>query len=191
MKIRESFGKNLKDELVNQYGRSGNLSGGSHEGRESLSKILNKIDEEDDCEDCDGETKEMTSSGSAGGYSAPLFSVKKKDISNGKKVEAKEMTSSSSSGMYDAPGFEDVNMRGNHPKGSGKTHKKTLIPGGKFVEVKSKCKKFPYCNQGDINALNIHNENHIRKVLKNLSEKYQLTENEIKTILVHELKKMK
>ena len=190
MKIRENFGSDLKDELVSQFSKAGNLSGSNHQGRESLSKIINTIGE-DDCEECDGETKETTSAGSAGGYSAPLFSVTKKDIQNVKKVEAKEMTSSSSSGMYDAPGFEDVNMRGNHPKGSGKTHKKTLIPGGKFVEVKSKCKKFPYCNQGDINALNIHNENTIKKVLKNLSEKYQLTENEIKSILVYELKKMK
>lgn len=190
MKIKENFGNSLKDELVTQYGKSGNLSGSNHQGRESLSNIIDKLDE-DDCEECDGETKEMTSAGSAGGYSSPLFSVNKKDILNVKKVEAKEMTSSSSSGQYDAPGFEDVNMKGNHPKGSGKTHKKTLMPGGKFVEVKAKCKKFPYCNQGDINALNIHNENTIRKVLKNLSEKYQLTENEIKSILVYELKKMK
>ena len=187
MKIKETFGKQLEDELTNQYSKMGNLSGTNHAGRESLSNIINKLDE-DECDECDGETKETTSAGSAGGYSAPLFSIAKKDI---EKVEAKEMTSSSSSGQYDAQGFEDVNMRGNHPKGSGKTHKKTLIPGGKFVEVKSKCKKFPYCNQGDINALNIHNENQIRKVLKNLSEKYQLTENEIKSILVYELKKMK
>lgn len=128
------------------------------------------------------ESNEGMGAASAGGYSGPaLFS----------KVEAKEATSSSSMGAYDAPGFEDVKMRGNHHRGSGRSYKKTQIPGGKFVEVKSKCKKFPYCNQGDINALNITKENEIKKVLKNLSEKYQLTENEIKTILVYELKKMK
>jgi hypothetical protein len=190
MKIREDFGSDLKDELSKQYSAAGNLSGPSHDGRMSLNSILKNI-EEDECDECEGETTEMTSSGSAGGYSAPLFSVSKKDLVNTKKVEAKEMTSSSSSGQYDAPGFEDVNMKGNHPKGSGRSFKKAQIPGGSFVEVKSKCKKFPYCNQGDINALNITKENEIKKVLKNLSEKYQLTENEIKTILVYELKKMK
>jgi hypothetical protein len=28
-------------------------------------------------------------------------------------------------------------------------------PGAKFVKVKEKCKKFPYCNQGDMNALEL------------------------------------
>jgi len=28
-------------------------------------------------------------------------------------------------------------------------------PQGKIVTIKKKCTKFPYCNQGDINALNI------------------------------------
>jgi hypothetical protein len=37
----------------------------------------------------------------------------------------------------------------------GVTHEKTMIPNGEFVEVKAKCKKFPYCNQGDINALKL------------------------------------
>jgi hypothetical protein len=55
-----------------------------------------------------------------------------------KKIETKEATSSSSVGIYDAPGFEDVQMRGNNPKGLGKTHKKTLLPGGKFVSENTK-----------------------------------------------------
>jgi hypothetical protein len=38
-------------------------------------------------------------------------------------------------------------MKGNHPKGKGKTFRKPAIKGGKFVKVKERCKTFPYCNQ--------------------------------------------
>ncbi len=190
MKIRENFGEDLKSELTKQYASSGNLSGSNFEGRNSLSNIIRNI-EEDDCEECDGETKETTGAVSAGGDINPLFSMTKKEMDEIVKMETNEVTSTSSNATYDARGFEDVNMKGNHPKGSGKTHKKTLLPGGKFVEVNSKCKKFPYCNQGDINALNIHNESDLTKIIKNLSDKFQLTESEIRTIISYELKKLK
>jgi hypothetical protein len=36
-------------------------------------------------------------------------------------------------------------------------NQKPYWPGGSFVTVKKKCQKFPYCNQGDINALNLSN----------------------------------
>jgi hypothetical protein len=206
-----------------------------------------------------------------------------------KKIETKEVTSSSSVGMYDAPGFEDVQMRGNHPKGSGKTHKKTLlpggkfvsentkkdmndmtedeiynlrdseylklidviesvnkltqvktminfwelfqkkfdgyiskklkekienkikdkqkelnrgkeevkenvknrkqIPGGKFVKVKEKCKKFPYCNQGDIKALKIFENEKLKEVISKISKEKQISENLIKKILISKINK--
>jgi hypothetical protein len=92
--------------------------------------------------------------------------------------------------MYDAPGFEDVNMKGNNPKGSGKTFKKTLIPGGSFVEVKSKCKKFPYCNQGDINALNIFGNKKLKEAISNVSKKMNVSESVIKEIIIREYEKM-
>jgi hypothetical protein len=190
MKIRENFGDNLKNELTTQYSNLGNLSSSNFEGRKSLNSLIGSI-EEDECEDCKEENKESMGASSAGGYSAPLFSMTKKEMDEIVKMETKEATSTSSNATYDAPGFEDVNMRGNHPKGSGKTHKKTLLPGGKFVEVKDKCKKSPYCNQGDINALNIHNESDLTKIIKNLSDKFQLTESEVRSIISYELKKMK
>ncbi len=133
------------------------------------------------------ETKEVTGSGSAGGYSTPLFSGEEPDI---KKVEATEATSSSSVGMYDAPGFEDVNMRGNNPKGSGRSYKETQIPGGSFVEVKSKCKKFPYCNQGDINALKIFKNKKLNEAIINVSKNMNISERVIREIIVLEYKKI-
>ena len=121
-------------------------------------------------------------------------SIKKKNIKESDdvtKVEAKEATGSSSSGMYDAPGFEDVKMKGNHKRGSGKSYKKTQIPGGKFVEVKAKCKKFPYCNQGDIKALKIFENEKLQEAIKNVSKKMNISESVIKNIIAYEYENLK
>ena len=150
------------------------------------------------------ENKEAAGAGSAGGFEAPLFSEPKKldsmfkseqpktKVKGGfvddksKKVEASEATGASSAGAYDAPGFEDVKMKGNHERGSGKSYKKTQIPGGKFVQVKKKCKKFPYCNQGDIKALNIFENETLNKVIKEVSKKYNISEQVVKNIIEYE-----
>jgi len=125
------------------------------------------------------ESNEGMGAGSAGGYSAPLFS----------KVEAKEATSSSSVGAYDAPGFEDVKMRGNHKKGSGRSYKKTQIPGGKFVEVKSKCKKFPYCNQG-IGAIKLYGGKKLNEAILRVSEKMNISEDTVREIIAYEYRNL-
>jgi hypothetical protein len=77
-------------------------------------------------------------------------------------------------------------MKGSTPKGKGRSWRKTQLPGGKFVQVKKKCKRFPYCNQGDIKALNIWNESNVERVIENMSKKYGLTENQIKEIISKE-----
>ena len=139
--------------------------------------------------DCDkSETKEGMGAASAGGYSTKLFGESDGEIT---KTETKEATSSSSSGMYDAPGFEDVKMKGNHKRGSGKSYKKTQIPGGKFVEVKAKCKKFPYCNQGDIKALKIFENEKLLEAIKNVSKKMNISESVIKNIIAYEYENLK
>jgi len=105
-----------------------------------------------------------------------------------KKIETKEATSSSSVGVYDAPGFEDVKMRGNNPRGRGRSFKKTQLPGGKFVQVKKKCKRFPYCNQGDIKALNIFENETLKSTIENMSKKYGLSEDVIKEFILKEIR---
>jgi hypothetical protein len=138
------------------------------------------------------ESNEATGSGSAGGFLGPVgFNpdsdfVKKSFKETPKKVEATEATGASSAGAYDAPGFEDVNMKGNHERGSGRSYKKTQIPGGKFVQVKKKCKKFPYCNQGDIKALNIFENKTLDRVIKEVSKKYNISEQVVKNIIEYE-----
>jgi hypothetical protein len=107
-----------------------------------------------------------------------------------KKIEATEMTTTASVGPYDANSFQDKNMKGNTTKGQGRSWKKAQIPGGQFVSVKKECKTFPYCNQGDIKALNITSKpkkNTMNEAIKNVSLKTGLTEEEIKNILINYL----
>ena len=96
------------------------------------------------------------------------------------KVEATEATSTSSAGQYLTPAFVAKNSK------NWRGGKKPLYPGGKFVKIKDKCKKFPYCNQGDIKALKLFENEVIKKSIKSLSKKYGVNENVIKSILVHE-----
>jgi hypothetical protein len=134
-----------------------------------------------------GETDESTGSGSAGGFSQPLFSTTKQEVEEITKVEATEATGSASSGSYSTPAAWAKSTKKKDWRGKSKTQ----IPGGKFVQVKKKCKKFPYCNQGDMGALTLSNESISDKVLKTLSEKYNLSENVIRTILSNHLNKNK
>lgn len=127
------------------------------------------------------ETDEATSSGAAGQYSQPLFSEpKEKKI---KKVETKEATGSSSAGQYSTPKMWAKTMNKKDWRGASKTQ----IPGGKFVQVKKKCKKFPYCNQGDIKALNIFENETLKRVIENVSKKYQVEDYVIKNIIAYEI----
>jgi len=186
----------IKDKF-NEYS-SGKLPGiegakASNELNRALSST--EMTESEFCDSCEkpksecdcetSETKESMGAVSAGGYSVPLFS--EGEVT---KVETKEATGSSSAGMYDAPGFEDVKMKGNHKRGSGRSYKRTQIPGGKFVEVKAKCKKFPYCNQG-IGALKIFENEKLQEAIKNVSKKMNISESVIKNIIAYEYENLK
>jgi hypothetical protein len=145
------------------------------------------------------ENKESTGSGSAGGYSGPLFSATKKEMNEEycdscdrvkskcvcgetKKVEATEATGSGSSGSYETT---SAWAKSTNKKDWG-GRKKTQIPGGKFVQVKKKCQKFPYCNQGDIKALKIFENEKVKKAIQNISQRHNISENVIKTIIAYE-----
>ena len=132
-------------------------------------------------EENDEETTEATGSGSSGAYSAPLFSGEEP-----KKVEAKEATTSGSVGSYITPAAWAKSTK----KKDWGTKRKTQIPGGAFVSVKEKCKKFPYCNQGDINALNIYKNESVKEAIKNVSNKLNISESTIKAILEYEFEKL-
>jgi hypothetical protein len=124
------------------------------------------------------ENKEATGTGAAGGYQ-PLFTTTKGQLS---KTEAKEATGSASSGQYSQSSIWANSTNKKDWRGASKTQ----IPGGKFVQVKKKCKTFPYCNQGDINSLKIFENKQFKKAVTNLSKKYNLSENVVKNIIVYE-----
>jgi hypothetical protein len=155
-----------------------------------------------------GENTEATGSGSAGGYSMPLFSTTKGDIVKNVKTvreqlesgvdgdiaetegdtfkqETKEATSSSSSGQYNQPSIWAKSMSKKDFRG----YSKAQIPGGKFVQVKKKCTKFPYCNQGDIKALKIFENESVQNAIESVSGKYGMDKNYISEIVFQQIRK--
>ncbi len=143
---------------------------------EDLKKFLNSILEKRFSKK---ETKETTGAVSAGGYEAPLFS------NETKKIEATEATSTASSGQYTTNKVWAKSLSKKDWRGKSRTQ----IPGGKFVQVKKKCKRFPYCNQGDIKALNIFENETLKNTIKNISDRYGIHEDIIKDIIITEMNK--
>lgn len=58
-------------------------------------------------------------------------------------------------------------------------------PGGVFIKIKEKCKKFPYCNQGDINAIETLSES-----ITKLSKELNIPRNEIEKLVINEINKI-
>ena len=141
------------------------------------------------------EFDEATGSGSAGGYVGPLFEEEYCDVCDKtksecscdeiKKVEATEATGSSSSGSYEGPSFLAKSQKKKDWRGAAKP----LYKGGKFVKIKKKCQKFPYCNQGDINALKLTEVDVFESIVKKLALEYKIDENLIKKLIKEDILK--
>jgi len=150
------------------------------------------------------ETTEATGSGSSGAFSGPIAfkdsdfvrksfaetpgmgkKLKEQDESID-KIEATEATGSGSVGGYSTPSMW---AKSTSKKDWGPS-RKTQYKGGSFVKVKKKCTKFPYCNQGDINALKLSKNESVKEAIKSVAQKLNLSENVIRTILEHEYEKM-
>lgn len=130
------------------------------------------------------ESKEASVSGAGVGMFSSLLSGPVSE-EEPKKVETKEASSSGGGvGGYETPKMWAKSTSKKDWRGKSKTQ----IPGGKFVQVKKKCKRFPYCNQGNTGALNFYESENIKTVIKNVSHKYGLTENEIREIISREIK---
>lgn len=99
------------------------------------------------------------------------------------KVEATEATGASSAGQYSQPAFLAPNSKNWGPS------KNTQIPGGKFVKVKEKCKRFPYCNQGDINSIEMWESKMVQDALSNVSKNTKLSQDYIKSLVESEFNK--
>jgi hypothetical protein len=140
------------------------------------------------------ETKEATTTASSGAYSQPLFSnnfIKRSNSETKKlkedvdKIESNEATTSASSGSYETPAAW---AKTTSKKDWGPS-RKPQIPGGSFVSVKKRCKKFPYCNQGDIKALKIYENKKLTESIKRIANKFNIDETTIKAILEYEFEK--
>lgn len=152
------------------------------------------------------EPKECTGADSSGSFAGSMNMISKKDLYRmanskkyGKPEEVKEITDASSSGQYDAP-------FGNGSKNPLKIHGEKSIaqsravrdknfpkwggPGSKFIKIKDKCKKFPYCNQGDINAIEMMESSEVKMVIKEMTEKYGISEDMVKTIIKKNIDKI-
>jgi len=100
-------------------------------------------------------------------------------------TETKEATTSASSGQYSQPAIWAKSLSKKDWKGA--TTK--FMPGSKRVQVKKKCKKFPYCNQGDINALKIFESEQVQKAIENVSVKYKINKEYISDLVFEEIVK--
>lgn len=102
-----------------------------------------------------------------------------------KKVETKEATTSASSGQYSQPAIWAKSMNKKDWKGASTKY----MPGAKRVQVKKKCKKFPYCNQGDIGALKIFESENVQNAIESVSSRYGYDKDYISEIVFREIKK--
>jgi hypothetical protein len=145
------------------------------------------------------ENTEATGAGGAGGFVASLSGemseeeycdsckkVKSKCIcGKPKKTETKEATGAGSSGSYEGASFLAKSQSKKDWRGAAKP----LYKGGKFVKVKKKCLKYPYCNQGDIKALKLTELNIFESLLEKLSKEYQIDKNILSKIIKEDILK--
>jgi len=152
------------------------------------------------------ETKEAMGADSSGSFE-PSFgtSIIKRKIGTipnskeyNKQEEFSEATDASSSGSFDVPLFGTTTKGRKNPLSIGgpetirksravkdKNFPKWGGPGGVFIKIKDKCKKFPYCNQGDINAIEI-----LRESIEDTSKKHGIPVKELENIVLNEIKKI-
>lgn len=115
-----------------------------------------------------------------------------------KEGEFTEATTTSSSGQYDVPfgsgGKNPLKIDGeksikNSRAVKDKNFPKWGGPNSVFIKVKDKCKKFPYCNQG-IDAIELLEMDELNESIKETSNKFGITEKEMKTLVLNEIKKI-
>jgi hypothetical protein len=206
-----NFNQKFKTALTKAFNKEVSMGYDPSDAFKSSAKAKKMIKngEEDEME-VEGEMEEATGSGSAGGYSVPLFgTIKKENVTEmtttsssgsyvysnvkegkknkkqkeGKKVEATEATTTASSGAYSGPAFLAKNKK-NWRGGT-----KPIYSGGQFVQVKKRCKTFPYCNQGDIKALKLTENRLLAEAVENVSKKTGLSQEMILNMILKEIGK--
>jgi hypothetical protein len=150
------------------------------------------------------EAKEMTGADSAGAFSAPAFGGKKTVVNKihnmNEEQELDEVTDASSSGAFDVPLFGGTKGRKNPLSIGGpdtiykgravkdKKFPKWGGPGGKFVKIKDKCKKYPYCTQGDMSALELLETEEVKSAIEETAKKYGVSTKEVSNLVLNQIK---
>lgn len=148
------------------------------------------------------EVKE-TGGDSSGSFEGPAFgsTIKRKinKIHNFPESDINEVTAGDASGAYDVPfGNQSKNpLKVNGPKSimqsravKDKNFPKWGGPGGVYVKVKEKCKKFPYCNQGNTGAIEFYEVEGLKESIQEVSKKYGIPYSEMEKVVINEIKKI-
>jgi hypothetical protein len=149
------------------------------------------------------ETKESMDASASGSFEGAFSSgpiVKRKiDKIHNFEGDLSEVTDASSSGQYDvsfSTGRSNP-LKINGPKSilnsravKDKNFPKWGGPGGVYVKVKEKCKRYPYCNQGDIKSLDFFESEELKESVKKASNKLGLPYSEVEKIVINEINKI-
>jgi hypothetical protein len=149
------------------------------------------------------ETKESMDASASGSFEGAFSSgpiVKRKiDKIHNFEGDLSEVTDASSSGQYDvsfSTGRSNP-LKINGPKSilnsravKDKNFPKWGGPGGVYVKVKEKCKRYPYCNQGDIKSLDFFESEELKESVKKVSNKLGLPYSEVEKIVINEINKI-
>lgn len=147
------------------------------------------------------ETNEMDS-GSSGSFEAPMNFLKK-DLYKPKVKEQDidEVTGGGDAGSYDVSfstsGKNPLSIGGQKTIGKRantiekiKSFPKFGGPDAKFVTINPKCKKFPYCNQGDPKAIKLSEDKEISESINEISKKYRIPTKELEQMIINEIKQI-
>lgn len=160
-----------KKEEVKETGAdsSGSFEGSAFGGDGDV--IKRKISKIPNFEPNEQELGEVTDSSSSGAFDVPAFG---KSTSGGRRDPLKIDGPDS---IYKGRAVKDKNF----PKWGG--------PDSVFVKVKEKCKKFPYCNQGNTGAIEyVSEDKEIQQIISEISKTYGLPHKQVENIVLNEIK---
>ena len=163
--------KKKEKEEVKETGAdsSGSFEGSAFGGDGDV--IKRKISKIPNFEPNEQELGEVTDSSSSGAFDVPAFG---KSTSGGRKDPLKIDGPDS---IYKGRAVKDKNF----PKWGG--------PDSVFVKVKEKCKKFPYCNQGNTGAIEyVSEDKEIQQIISEISKTYGLPRKQVENIVLNEIK---
>ena len=154
--------------------------------------------QKDHCQGKKKDTKESMVADAAGAFAPALGSPIKRKIDIIHNL--KEAVATDANGQYDVPfpskkrkdplsieGPESIKKSRavkdkNFPKYGG--------PKGVFIKIKERCKKFPYCNQGDINAIEALEIDGLKEAIEKASKTYGIPYSEMEKVVLNEINKI-